>query len=184
MTKQNAISKLTAAGIPAASIDRIVKTWERARPELRDEIIEVALGAVHAARAASAKGGRSRSAAKQAASKANGAKGGRPAVKGWHLVEDWDRLSDPELSCLVAIIERDGRRVLVTQRRDHEIMPGDWELGVAAELHADDTKAAMLAPWNDDVSTLEAVEQGYDDTRPLLEWSGKTIESIMDNVER
>lgn len=54
-----------------------------------------------------------------------------------------------------------------------------WRHGIACRLRPGDTLNSLRGEaWNDIVSRMEAMEHGYDDERPVLDWSGSAIESV------
>lgn len=53
-----------------------------------------------------------------------------------------------------------------------------WRHGIAVQLQPGDTLHSLRScEWNDTTSLYLAVVQGYDASRPILEWSGKKITS-------
>lgn len=58
-----------------------------------------------------------------------------------------------------------------------------WEHGTAYRLRPGDTFASLRAePWNEITSTYEAMLRGYDDSRPLLEWSGHAVRAVAESA--
>lgn len=51
-----------------------------------------------------------------------------------------------------------------------------WRHGMVMQLHPGDTFDSLRdAPWNDYMDLFDAVIKGCDDSRPVLNWYGKTI---------
>lgn len=54
-----------------------------------------------------------------------------------------------------------------------------WEHGIVCRLQPGDTLESLRAtPWSDIATLYEAVVQGRDATRPILEWSGDAIRGL------
>jgi hypothetical protein len=54
-----------------------------------------------------------------------------------------------------------------------------WTHGMAIKLKSDDTLEKIKSlPWNDFIGNFEAMLEGYDNERPVMEWSGHIIESV------
>lgn len=51
-----------------------------------------------------------------------------------------------------------------------------WTHGIAIKLQDSDTFETLDgAPWTNGVTLMQAVQKGYDDTRPVLDWDGLAI---------
>lgn len=50
--------------------------------------------------------------------------------------------------------------------------------GIVCKLHDDDTFEGLDASWNDYTTVNSAVQAGYDDSRPVLDWGGHVIASF------
>jgi hypothetical protein len=53
-----------------------------------------------------------------------------------------------------------------------------FEHGLVVKLHDEDTFDALDADWNEATSVMTAVTHGYDDTRPVLEWTGYMVDEL------
>ena len=53
-----------------------------------------------------------------------------------------------------------------------------WTHGIAVQLKPSDTFAVLDEDWNDCTSTYDAVVNGYDNNRPVLNWTGHAIAAI------
>lgn len=83
----------------------------------------------------------------------------------------------------MAVVDTTNGRLLITQGLGgmDSLVGGAirWRHGLAAQLLPTDTIASLRdGEWNDCVSLMEAVLGGHDRTRPLLDWSGRHIESV------
>lgn len=59
-----------------------------------------------------------------------------------------------------------------------------WKHGLAIALKKDDTFDSLeCGEWNEIFALYEAVMQGYDDSRPILPWSGYAIKALADGAE-
>lgn len=103
-----------------------VRDWEKcATPDDVERLLSCYHSLKRKNRAASSfgrMGGSSTSPAKQAAARANGAKGGRPA---WRILDRWDVDEDGAEDMLVRD-ERTGRRVLLCRRHNRAADPATW----------------------------------------------------------
>lgn len=58
-----------------------------------------------------------------------------------------------------------------------------WRHGMAIKLLAGDTLDSLReTPWNDYGDLYDAVINGYDDTRPVMDWHGPVIEALANQV--
>lgn len=56
-----------------------------------------------------------------------------------------------------------------------------WEHGVACRLRPGDTLESLHAgAWNEGTTLYQAVVAGYDDTRPVLDWTGHMVRKVAD----
>lgn len=72
-------------------------------------------------------------------------------------------------------------RILITDGWGGDDVSGEcyrWKHGLAIQLKADDTFDDLDKDWNCCTSTYQAVVNGYDNSRPVLDWSGHVIASI------
>lgn len=53
-----------------------------------------------------------------------------------------------------------------------------FEHGVVIKLRNDDDFASLDADWNESTSVIDAAMHGYDDSRPVLEWSGFMVKRL------
>lgn len=55
-----------------------------------------------------------------------------------------------------------------------------WCHGIVVKLQVDDSFASLEAgEWNDYCNLYQAVIQGYDKSRPVLQWDGNMINSVV-----
>lgn len=76
-------------------------------------------------------------------------------------------------------------RILITEQWGGGDVEGEqyrFKHGLAAKLHDNDTFETIDAPWNDCVTTIDAVLHGQDKSRPVFEWYGKALVSIAKSV--
>lgn len=58
-----------------------------------------------------------------------------------------------------------------------------WDGGAIYGLRQDDTFATLTeGAWNADINLYHAVVNGHDDSRPLLDWPGRAIESMAESA--
>lgn len=79
------------------------------------------------------------------------------------------------------IVDTDYGRVLLSEAWGGDDVNGyqyRWAYGYVFKLHDDDTFDILDEPWNDITTTIDAVINGRDDTRPSLEWPVKLIDKI------
>ena len=72
-------------------------------------------------------------------------------------------------------------RILITDGYGGDDVNGfcyRWKHGIAVQLKPSDTFVDLNKDWNDCTSTYQAVVNGYDNSRPVLDWSGHVIASI------
>lgn len=86
----------------------------------------------------------------------------------------------------IIIDHPDYGRILIMDGYGGESTPGGgcvrWTHGKAVLLHNNDTFAVLDASWNDDTSVYGAMINGYDDTRPVLQWPGNAIASMAEKA--
>lgn len=91
------------------------------------------------------------------------------------------------LNCEVFIVESANHgRLLVSQGfggGDVEGQTYRWRHGTVAQLKAATAFADLFEPWNDDTQTLSAVLRGYDETQPVLNWSGHQIDALVESLQ-
>lgn len=94
-----------------------------------------------------------------------------------------------DIDCTIAIVEHpDHGRLLVQEGFGGDGVEGEtyrWRHGIAAKIKNDDTIQSLRdGEWNNYTSTLEAVCAGQDASRPLLEWPGHIIDTMMTSTLR
>ncbi len=57
-----------------------------------------------------------------------------------------------------------------------------FKFGLLIQLHADDTFQTITGVWNDYMDLGEAVRQGYDNSRPVMAWTGYMIEKLAESA--
>lgn len=84
----------------------------------------------------------------------------------------------------VAIVEHPihGRLLIQDGYGGDQTMRGGavrWEHGTVIRLHPTDTLASLRSgAWSEMASLWDAVCHGYDDSRPMLEWTGSMIARV------
>ena len=85
------------------------------------------------------------------------------------------------------IIESAHGRLLISEGFGGGDLEGQqyrWRHGTVIKLMPEDTFDSLEAGnWNECTGLYQAVTQGHDDTRPMLEWSGYAIENFVKNAK-
>jgi len=82
---------------------------------------------------------------------------------------------------------KDHGRLLISQGWGGDHVNGEqyrWQHGVIAKIHDDDTFAELDKDWNPLTTTIDAVLQGQDKDRPILQWTGDSIYNIATSLTR
>lgn len=53
-----------------------------------------------------------------------------------------------------------------------------WRHGYVCKLHAADTLESLSQPWNEFFSVREAMQQGHDTTRPIMDIYGQALDTL------
>lgn len=109
------------------------------------------------------------------------------AKKQWAFIDADSVPGRYNLGCDRWIIEREGQRMLITQGYggEHTLDGGQirWKHGAAYQLRDGDTFQSLKGEYfNDIMDGLDAVLNGLDNSRPLLNWSGHVIEQVASNT--
>lgn len=92
-----------------------------------------------------------------------------------------------DMPLTIAIVDTQDGRLLVSQAfGGMDTMAGGavrWRNGIAVKLQPTDTLASLRAgEWNEHTSLMDAVLGGHDNSRPVLDWSGRHIADIADKA--
>lgn len=72
-------------------------------------------------------------------------------------------------------------RLLITDGWGGDEVNGEcyrWRHGLAIKLKSNDAFDKLDGAWNDTTTVLQAVLNGYDTERPILEWDGNLIARV------
>lgn len=106
------------------------------------------------------------------------------------LIEQGTNNGAYDMLCTEIIIDhpKHGRLLLVEGFGGVDSLAGGayrWQHGIVAQLQPGDTLASLHGDgWNDYCNLYQAVVQGYDDSRPILDWTGAMIKSCAEKALR
>lgn len=104
------------------------------------------------------------------------------------LIETGELEAEYGYTCTVAVIDHHehGRLLLMQGFGGMDSVEGGavrWRHGMAVKIHDDDTLDGLGSErWNAETTLYQAVVNGHDNSRPVMEWDGFVVERIASTV--
>jgi len=101
----------------------------------------------------------------------------------WKIIESDVNKAEYDIDCIRMIVENEkGERYYMQEGfGGMDTMSGGyvrWRHGLIIRIKQGETFSTFEKMWNEGTTHRSAMLNGYDDERPVLEWSGHTIEKI------
>ena len=101
----------------------------------------------------------------------------------WKIIEKETNKAEYDMDCVSMIVENEnGERYLMQEGfGGMDTMAGGairWRHGLIIKIKAGETFSTFEKEWNESATLRDAMLRGYDDERPILDWSGTIIEKI------